>query len=104
MALEWQDPVGHGLLDDRPAAEGRQKSQAYCGHHKKSCNKYMCEATIPTDSTECFHCFLAEVGVEVLLSYTFRGKPYTFRGEQKVLSLLVAGRRDQAFYSYIFVM
>jgi hypothetical protein len=52
----------------------RQKSQAYCGHHKKSCNKYMCEATIPTDSTECFHCFLAEVGVEVLRSYTFRKK------------------------------
>ncbi len=32
MALEWQDPVGHGLSDDRPAAEGRQKSTVLSRH------------------------------------------------------------------------
>jgi len=32
MALEWQDPVGHGLLDYRPAAEGRQKSTVLSRH------------------------------------------------------------------------
>jgi hypothetical protein len=37
----------------------RQESQAYCGHQKKSCNKYLCKATIPTDSTECFHMFFS---------------------------------------------
>jgi hypothetical protein len=36
----------------------RHESQAYRGHQKKSCNKYMCKATIPTDSTECFHMML----------------------------------------------
>jgi hypothetical protein len=54
----------------------------------------MCKRTVPTDSTEFFHMFLAEVGVEVVYPCTC----------PTARSVMTSRRPGQAFYPYFFVM